>query len=60
MYLFKSSLEKTDYQVVNQKSGEKVLIVPVHEHKIGKQFPDRIVLRSSCKVFIAKNPDLEQ
>lgn len=36
---YKSSLEKTDYQVVNQNYGEKVLIVPVQENKTAKQFP---------------------
>lgn len=34
------------------KSGEKVPIMPVHEHKPAKQFLDRIVLRPYLQSFI--------
>lgn len=48
----RASLENPEYQITDKNTGEKVLVVPVHEHKTAKKYSGKIVLRSYLQNFI--------
>lgn len=51
---YKASLENPEYQITDKNTGEKVLVVAVHEHKTAKQYSGKIVLRSYLQIFIER------
>lgn len=51
---YKASLENPEYQIADKNTGEKVIVVPVHEHKTAKQYSGKIVLRSYLQNFIER------